>query len=180
MNKKLTITICLIVIISAAGLTYGLRHLREEHTQIYPQFVHNPCTGQWAIKTGETIERRANRVEIDYRDIIVKMDTVPTFVGISLDKPGFVSIRFNGITSAFIDPSRFNDTDNLGYLHDTIRDARVGGEANFPDSLSAINCWKSIIQTEREHKTKDSLTRARRERERFVKDSIFKCNHTYK
>lgn len=127
----------------------------------YPQFLHNPCTGNWAVRTGtaEQYILHTDRTLID-----------TTYLGERGCNGAFTFIQFR----------IFQDSLNISSSADTVETATLGTEATFPDSLSAVSAWGRFYTRKTAlalfTRRVDSTYRADQAR----KDSIYKCQHTYK
>lgn len=118
----------------------------------YPQFVHNVCTGRWAIKTGRpwTAHKYCDYTKWYFEDM---------YVGPDYDRP---VVRLN----------IYKDSVYQWWSADTGKDVSLGNETTFPDSLSAVNWWKRFKANA------DAQQRAAALKKREA-DSIYHCQHTY-
>lgn len=122
----------------------------KEH---YPKFVHNSCTGKWAVRTGFGIAESYIPYFSYYNDVKEQDLYLGTYY--------------------------YSGWMGEGGHIDTITRLALGQEFQFDDSSSAVKAWNRYVQKNKDaviaaykKAQADSISK-------HNSDSIFKCKHTY-
>lgn len=158
----------------------------------FPRFVHNPCTGDWAVQTQLSQDKTHDTIYLG--GMLWEIDSLAEYHGHLINwfsepaPPTPINEKWPYAT--FSELSVYLKSPHLIKGVDTVDFMRLGGEFTFPNKGAAEECYQRLLQrridnyfaAKEDQRKADSTTRVRDSQilvNQRRTDSIFKCKHTY-